>query len=533
MNKTSQNSYISQQADLHPGAITVRKQQKFSRNSRSDSNKTIRKRKTSASSTRSHDQRRPVNVHSSNYHPARLRKAATIRQLEGEGTSAEDEEPDGPIVVENEQDLENVINEMHDMNEIGNEHEGEPDLGEGEEDEQEIEEEGSQTGYKDVEKEREVNSEDEWNKNEDEESDHYRRKKEIRSEKKMEKSGKKYHSQHRRHRHHHHSGGEQWSDEEDVTDSEDEEDDKKETEDSETEDTSDSSSESSTSSSESETKESDSGDSSDEKASHHGKEKKKRKRSNSKKDHYRKNKKKKMMSESGKRTHSVLKEQWGSVRQHDPMAHLMSDKKKEKIQKSVKGIEPFYRKLKTIEKPVLYSARHLREADARLYKDLTITKLQYDKQMELMNDIVNYDWKRARKGCLQQLDLIVDKLTTTNLERTALVKGRAVIDAMRADDTEATMRPMYEKATKRYKKESITQQREKHQRFFPKGGARPRKRAGFRRKNPKPPWAGAGGRNTQREGASFRGSATNHQRPGQPPRKEKRTSYSGNRQTQV
>jgi hypothetical protein len=128
----------------------------------------------------------------------------------------------------------------------------------------------------------------------------------------------------------------------------------------------------------------------------------------------------------------------------------MTDKQKYHVQKEERKAEPFFRHLKPIEKPMALRSRALRDTDIRLFHDLTDMSLQYEQGMGLMNDIVNYNWPRARKRCVQQLDLIMDRMTNTNLERLALVKGKAMIEEVKADETESTMRPSYEKATKKF-----------------------------------------------------------------------------------
>jgi hypothetical protein len=131
------------------------------------------------------------------------------------------------------------------------------------------------------------------------------------------------------------------------------------------------------------------------------------------------------------------------------------------------------------------------------------------------------------------LNLIIDRMTNINMQRAALVKGHSLIDAMRADDTEPTIRQSFNVALKKYEKHSISQHLQGNpQQFFQKGGKRLRNKPGYRHKRPKPPEEGAGGRNTQREGALYRGPASSRQKPGYPQRGKKKP-LSGNRRPQA
>jgi hypothetical protein len=176
---------------------------------------------------------------------------------------------------------------------------------------------------------------------------------------------------------------------------------------------------------------------------HHHAERKKKKEKEKKKK--KKKKSKRSLSAEGKRTRRVLRKHWGTVSDHDPLGELMDSEKRKKIVKSLKEVEPFYRKLENFETTLHSSTRTIREADSRLQKDLTEMRVLYDKEMDLLNDVVNYKWEHARSGCLQLLDLTIDRLTTTNLERYSYRGARSVSDAFKTGHTEPTTRPSYEK----------------------------------------------------------------------------------------
>jgi hypothetical protein len=209
----------------------------------------------------------------------------------------------------------------------------------------------------------------------------------------------------------------------------------------------------------------------------------------------------------------------------------MTDKEKREIEEECADLEPFYRKLKQIEGPVNYPYAPAKEADKRLSIELSNMRLQYDNEMRLMQNIVNFRWHHAKEVCVQSLNIIIDRMSTINVERAALVKGRGLIDAMKADDIEPTIRPSFNIALKRYEKHSTAhQQQDRQSRFFRKGGQSPRRKRGFRRNRQKPPWERGGPRKTQREGALNRGPATRRQAPGQPFRGKKKF-FNGKRRT--
>jgi hypothetical protein len=263
--------------------------------------------------------------------------------------------------------------------------------------------------------------------------------------------------------------------------------------------------------------------------SHHHHRRTKRKEKEKEKHHRKQKKKKRSLSADGSRSRKVLRRHWGTVNHHDPLGALMEPKERDKITTSLKGVEPFYRKLEEFEKPLHSPARFIREADARLHKDLLEMRVVYDKEMELLNDVVNSKWKRARTGCLQLLDLTIDRLTNINLERYAFRGAKKVSEEYRSGHTEPTTRPSYEEVSKRLATQSKQLRNIKEDQFFP-GGRRPRSKAGRRRRRHKPPWGGGAKRYDRREGQYNAAPTTSHQQSRTSNQGAKQTSYKDKRQ---
>jgi hypothetical protein len=151
------------------------------------------------------------------------------------------------------------------------------------------------------------------------------------------------------------------------------------------------------------------------------------------------------LSSKAQSTKRRLEEHLGELTKVDPLDYPLSKKEKQAIVDATSKTEEFFPSMHSIKQPIKYHRWGDRERDKQLYKTLNDIKQMYEMQMLLLHTIVNGDQDEACDICLQQVDLMMHRATSVNLERVGILTSPAVVEMSKHDEEEPILRGRHRK----------------------------------------------------------------------------------------
>jgi hypothetical protein len=106
-------------------------------------------------------------------------------------------------------------------------------------------------------------------------------------------------------------------------------------------------------------------------------------------------------------------------------------------------VEPYFPKIRKIERPITDGKWSEKEKDRKLFKLISTMREMYQVQMGLIYNIANGKQKEACKHALQLVDLTLDCASSANIERVRLRSGTSVVDMIRHTDEEEVLQAPY------------------------------------------------------------------------------------------
>jgi hypothetical protein len=160
------------------------------------------------------------------------------------------------------------------------------------------------------------------------------------------------------------------------------------------------------------------------------------------------------LSARGKAAREILVGHFGPLENFLPLTFTVDHKRKEEISDASEALEPFFPKIRKIEKAFKFKREIDREKETLLQALIVHMRGMYEVEMGAIYNITNGNQKEAMRHLLQLTDLTLDCASNANMDRLKIRSGPAVVDMIRHADEEEVVQPTYKKIIEKKAKEA-------------------------------------------------------------------------------